>query len=62
MKDQRKVAASVFEGLLCYALGRDVSFTDRPMIKGTLDQLSEDNYKLQEMIKAIVSSKTFLEY
>ena len=62
MKDQRKVAASVFEGLLCYALGRDVSFTDSPMIKGTLDQLSEDNYRLQEMIKAIVSSKTFLEY
>ena len=37
MKQERQVAASLLEGLLCYALGRDVSFTDRPIIEKALN-------------------------
>ena len=33
MKEERTAVASVFEGLLCYGLGRDVSFTDREIIE-----------------------------
>ena len=43
MKQERQVAASLFEGLLCYALGRDVSFTDRPIIEKALNELEKKN-------------------
>ena len=59
MKQERAVAASLFEGLLCYALGRDVSFTDLPMIKASLDQLKPDNFPVRAMIKRIVTSQLF---
>ena len=60
MKQERAVAASLFEGLLCYALGRDVSFTDLPMIEASLDQLEPDNYPVRSMIKIVVTSQPFL--
>ena len=37
MMQKRQVAASLFEGLLCYALGRNASFTDRSFIDKSLD-------------------------
>ena len=66
MKEKRQVASSLFEGLLCYALGRDISFTDKPFINETLNKLSlmNDNkkdYLIREMIKEIVISKAFQE-
>ena len=59
MKEQRAVAASLFEGLLCYALGRDVSFTDLPMIEKSLNELEPDNFPVRTMIKRIVTSQLF---
>ena len=66
MLQKRTAAGSLFEGLLCYALGRDVSFTDRPFIEATLEKLAKstrgkENYLVREMIKHIVTSKPFLE-
>jgi hypothetical protein len=66
MKEERTVAGSLFEGLLCYALGRDVSFTDREIIKANLDELSQRNggrekFAVREMIKRVVTSKPFRE-
>ncbi len=49
MKEERTVAGSVFEGLLCYALGRDVSFTDGPFIDAVLDDLEADHFPVREM-------------
>ena len=43
MKQERQVAASLFEGLLCYALGRDASFTDRPIIEKAMHELEKEN-------------------
>lgn len=60
MKEERAVAASIFEGLLCYALGREVSFTDLPMIEASLDQLEAEKYPVRSMIKRIVTSPPFL--
>jgi hypothetical protein len=61
MKDKRKVAGSLFEGLLCYAVGRDVTFTDRPLIQATLDDLEAADYPVRDMIKRVVASKQFRE-
>ena len=65
MKHDDKVAWSVFEGLLCYALGRDASFTDRPFIEQSLKELAQtgkgEKYAVKDMIKQIVTSKMFLE-
>ena len=66
MKEERTVAGSVFEGLLCYALGRDVSFTDREIINSNLDELSQpdggrEKFAVREMVKRVVTSRPFRE-
>jgi hypothetical protein len=68
MKEERTVAVagSLFEGLLCYALGRDVSFTDREIIRTNLDELSQpdgdgEKFAVREMIKRVVTSRPFRE-
>ena len=60
MKEKRTVAASVYEGLLCYALGRDVSFTDLPLIEEVMDDLEADDFPVREMVKRVVTSEPFL--
>ena len=60
MKKERTVAGSVFEGLLCYALGRDVSFTDKPLAEMALDDLEADHFPVQDMVKQVVLSQPFL--
>ena len=60
MKEERTVAGSVFEGLLCYALGRDASFTDLPLIEGVLDDLGAEQYPVRELVKRVVTSHPFL--
>lgn len=60
MKEKRAVAGSLFEGLLCYGLGRDVSFTDRPLIEAVLDDLERDEFPLRKMVKRVVTSEPFL--
>ena len=59
MKQERQVAASLFEGLLCYALGRDVSFTDRPIIEKAMHELEKEKYPVRDMVKKIVLSEPF---
>jgi hypothetical protein len=65
MKQKSKAAASLLEGLFCYALGRDISFTDRLFIEETLDKLANRNsgaeYPVKEMITEVVTSKYFME-
>ena len=69
MKQKRQVAGSLLEGLFCYALGRDVSFTDRPLMRQLLDDLEKKQrkrangkvYGVKEMVKQVVTSKAFLE-
>lgn len=66
MKEERTVAESLFEGILCYPLGRDVSFTDREIIKTSLDELAQtdasgEKFAVRDMIKRIVTSRPFRE-
>ena len=60
MKEERTVAASIFEGLLCYGLGRDVSFTDKPLVEMALDNLEADHFPVRDMVKQVVLSQPFL--
>ena len=65
MKQKRQVAGSLLEGLLCYALGRDISFTDRPLIRQLLDDLEKRQadgrvFAVKEMVKQVVTSQAFL--
>jgi hypothetical protein len=62
MKQERQVAGSLFEGLLCYALGRDVSFTDRPIIEKALNDLEEEKYPVCDMVKKVVLSTPFSKH
>ena len=59
MKQERQVAASLFEGLLCYALGRDVSFTDRPIIEKALNELEKEKYPVRDIVLKVVLSNLF---
>ena len=59
MKQERQVAASLFEGLLCYALGRDVSFTDRPIIEKALNELEKEKYPVRDLVLKVVLSDLF---
>ena len=59
MKQERQVAASLFEGLLCYALGRDVSFTDRPIIEKALNELEKEKYPVRDIVLKVVLSDLF---
>ena len=59
MKQERQVAASLFEGLLCYALGRDASFTDRPIIEKALNELEKEKYPVRDMVLKVVLSELF---
>ena len=59
MKQERQVAASLFEGLLCYALGRDVSFTDRPVIEKALNELEKEKYPVRDLVLKVVLSDLF---
>ena len=59
MKQERQVAASLFEGLLCYALGRDVSFTDRPIIEKALNELEKEKYPVRDMVLKVVLTNLF---
>ena len=61
MKEESTVAGSVFEGLLCYGLGRDASFTDMPLIEAVLDELGDDHFPVREMVKRVVTSQQFRE-
>ena len=66
MKQKRQVASSLLEGLLCYALGRNISFTDRPLIRQLLNDLEKKQadgkvYPVKEMVRQVVISQAFLE-
>ena len=42
------------------ALGRDVSFTDKPLVEMALDDLEADHFPVRDMVKQVVLSQPFL--
>ena len=51
--------ATVTEKLLTYALGRGLEYYDQPAVRGIARQAARDNYRMSELITAIVQSTPF---
>ena len=47
------------EKMLTYALGRGLSYRDRPAVEGISKVLKTENYKFSVLVKEIVKSKPF---
>ena len=65
MQEKQVVAAGLLEALLCYALGRDATFTDRPFIEASIAKAQKKNSDVklthwQSLIQAVVTSPSFL--
>jgi mono/diheme cytochrome c family protein len=50
---------SLANQLTTYALGRELGFSDRPVIRGFIQQMKGEKYTLRSLIHAIVSSEAF---
>ena len=51
-------ARCLVEKLLLHALGRELEITDRPHIRAILTTAA-DNYRLRDLVLAVVESDTF---
>jgi hypothetical protein len=56
-KDQ--FARAIAEQLLTYGLGRGIEATDRPLIRAIAAQAAEDDYRIHNMLSAILNSYPF---
>ena len=59
LKNKDRLARSMYESLLSYGIGRKIEFVDEKDIGENLGELEKQNYPLQEMIFAVIASKTF---
>ena len=59
LKNKDRLAQSMYESLLSYGIGRKIEFVDEKDIDENLGELEKQNYPLQEMIFAVIASKTF---
>jgi hypothetical protein len=50
---------ALVQHLLRYALGRSLSFTDRAAIEKIVKQVEKDNYRLQGLLRALITSPLF---
>lgn len=48
------------EKLLMYALGRELTFHDRPQVNGIMEELERRDGGLQDLVELVVTSETFL--
>jgi hypothetical protein len=55
------VMRNLVERLFSYALGREVRYKDRDQIRSLLKEAREDDYKLQDLILALVESRSFTD-
>jgi len=58
-KQQDKFLAGLSSKLHTYALGRELGFSDQPMINNSVAVMKKENYTLRSLIHAIVASESF---
>lgn len=62
MTDKRDdVSRALIKHLLAYAIGRDLSFADEPIVDELLDNVKSNDYRLQSVISSIVQSAVFVQ-
>ena len=59
LKKEDLFLTSLANQLTTYALGRELGFSDRPAVRGFVDQMKREKYTLKGLIAAIVSSDAF---
>jgi hypothetical protein len=59
LKKEDLFLASLANQLTTYALGRELGFSDRPAVRGFVEQMKREKYTLKGLIAAIVSSEAF---
>ena len=59
-KRKDRLALSVYESFLSYGIGRDIEFVDEEDVKRALSELKKNNFRVRDMISAVVTSKTFM--
>jgi hypothetical protein len=52
-------ATTVTEKLMIYALGRGLSHSDMPVIRGILREAAGDDYRFEDIVQGIVASAPF---
>lgn len=60
MEDKDQFSRAFLENLLSYALARQLTFADRDHLNQLDEQLAEDDFRLRDMIVAIVASDAFI--
>ncbi|MEZ6131078.1 MAG: DUF1592 domain-containing protein [Planctomycetaceae bacterium] len=59
LQDERQIARNIAKQLTIYATGAGIRFADRPAIEQLLDQCSDSQYGIRDIIVAIVQSDLF---
>ena len=50
------------EKLVTYALGRELSFSDRPQINSIIDELERRGGGLQDLVEIVATSESFITH
>ena len=58
---EEKLARNMIESLLVYSLGRDIEFTDMPHIDEIISKTKEQNFRIKDMIYAVIESPLFIK-
>lgn len=61
LKQKDQFAHCLAEKMLTYALGREVSFQDRPAVESIVSKLATQGDGLQDMVELIVTSEAFID-
>jgi hypothetical protein len=58
--DPRQLARNLLHQFTIYATGTPVRFSDRPEIESLLNTCAKDNYRVRDLIHALIQSRIFL--
>ena len=60
LENKENLAKELVESLLTYALGRTIAFSDGDDVEAILDNLREDDFRLADMVREVVTCELFL--
>ena len=61
MEDQDQISRAFIENLLSYAMARQITFRDRAHLKRLHEQLAKDDFRLRDIVLAIVTADEFTQ-
>jgi hypothetical protein len=59
MAEKERFIRGFTQKMLTYALGRSVGATDREMVDGIVQKLEQNQYRMQSLLQAVVTSEAF---